>query len=310
MGSRRSGASTRTPTTSRGNGPRSSVATLTCVDLVSTVRAHRVVTLTGVGGVGKTRLAVHAAAELVGEFSNVWFVPLADVADSSDVESAVAVAIGTTGTSEPLSAMRMLLAAQRTLLVIDNCEHVVEGAARVVDALTGSCPELHVLATGREALAIDGEHVVPVRPARRVHQCRRPLPGAGGRRGGRPPRGASGRPSSTSAPVSTGLPLAIELAAARTPSLGVDGVLTRSTRASRSGARSVGASTSGTAPFRPRSSGRTGCSRTDEQRLFDWLATFVNGFELDAADHMAAAMGVARERPSRPSKRSCSGAWS
>ena len=158
-------------------------------------------TLTGVGGVGKTRLAVHGAAELVGEFSNVWFVPLADVAGSTDVESAVAVAIGTTGTSDPLSAMRTLLAVPRTLLVIDNCEHVVEGAAAVADALTAQLPELHVLATGREALAIEGEHVVPVRPldgSTTAVELFRERAAAVGPTSAVP----SGPPSSTSAPVS------------------------------------------------------------------------------------------------------------
>ena len=263
--------------------------------LVPTVRAHRVVTLTGVGGVGKTRLAVHAAAELVGDFANVWFVPLAAVADSNDVESAVAVAIGTTGTTDPLSAMRTLLAAQRTLLVIDNCEHVVEAAARVADALTASCPELHVLATGREALSIDGEQVVPVRP----------LDGGTGAADLFRERAAAAGADLTGVEHAAieqlctrldGLPLAIELAAARTPSLGVHGVL----RALDEGAPLEGSVRRGVDE-------RHGTLRATiewsyrllddvEQRFFGWLAAFGGGFELDVVDHVATAMGITRDR--------------
>ena len=260
--------------------------------VVATVRDHRVVTLTGVGGVGKTRLAVHAAAELVGELANVWFVPLADVADPGDVESALAVAIGVTGTSEPLSAAQMLLGAQPTLLVIDNVEHVVDHAAAMVDALTAACPELHVLATGREPLAIPGERVVPVLPldgsTSAVELFRERAAAAGADL-----RDVEHGEIERLCARLDGLPLAIELAAARTPRLGVDGVTSALAdgpalgRAGRRGLDERHGTLRATIDWSFR------LLEPEEQRLFEWLSAFVNGFELDAVEHVAAAMGLA-----------------
>ena len=86
-------------------------------------------TLTGVGGVGKTRLAVQAAADLLPRSSSVWFVELASVADPDDVADAIALTMGLGATPDPLAAVAAMLAGAHTLLVVDNCEHVVDSAA-------------------------------------------------------------------------------------------------------------------------------------------------------------------------------------
>ena len=129
-------------------------------------REVRLVTLTGPGGVGKTRLALELAAALNGSFpGDVRWVELGGVARQEDVWSTVAVAVGVTllrGESA-LDALRRYLADRDLLLVIDNFEHVVEAAPPLSELLAAS-PALTVLATSREALALRGEHRVPVAP--------------------------------------------------------------------------------------------------------------------------------------------------
>ena len=130
--------------------------------VIELVARHRIVTLTGVGGVGKTRLGVQAAADLLTEFSNVWFAELASVADPDDVADAIALTLGVGAVNDPLAAAAAMLAGEGTLLVVDNCEHVVDSVAAVIDALTAQCPGLSVIATSREALGVEGEHVIAV----------------------------------------------------------------------------------------------------------------------------------------------------
>jgi predicted ATPase/class 3 adenylate cyclase len=127
----------------------------------------RVVTLAGVGGVGKTRLALQAAAELVPRFrEGAWLVELAPVRDPAGVADAVAAVFdlvpraGLT-TTEVLAEF---LRAKELLLLLDNCEHVVEPAAALVEALERSCPHLWVLSTSREGLGTDGERMLAVPP--------------------------------------------------------------------------------------------------------------------------------------------------
>jgi predicted ATPase/class 3 adenylate cyclase len=126
------------------------------------VRSARVVTLTGVGGVGKTRLAVKVAAGMVDEFPDgVWLVELAPLIDAALVPAAVGSAIGAQPSSgvETTEALCQFLAQRRALLVLDNCEHVVNVAAELVDRLLGASPRLRVLATSREPLGVQGESV-------------------------------------------------------------------------------------------------------------------------------------------------------
>jgi predicted ATPase/DNA-binding CsgD family transcriptional regulator len=122
-------------------------------------------TLTGPGGCGKTRLALAAAEELVGKFEDgVWLVDLAPLADPSLVPQAVA---STPGVREQpgrslTETLSEYLASKKVLLVLDNCEHLIEACAELADSLLRSCPELRVLATSREALGIAGEVAWPV----------------------------------------------------------------------------------------------------------------------------------------------------
>src|ERR687893_2608707 len=121
---------------------------------------NRLLTLTGSGGCGKTRLALAAASELVEGFEDgVWFVELASLADPSLVPQSVAYALGVReqpGRS-PTEALSDYLRNRKVLLVLDNCEHLVEACAELAEALLHSCPKLRVLATSREALGITGE---------------------------------------------------------------------------------------------------------------------------------------------------------
>ncbi|WP_182897613.1 BTAD domain-containing putative transcriptional regulator [Microbispora sp. H10830] len=136
----------------------------------------RLVTLTGPGGTGKTRLALEAATRWPGE---VCLVELAPLTDGADVPQAVlgalglretAVTIPTPGTrqttADPVARLVAALTLRPVLLVLDNCEHVVEEAALLADRLLAACPALRVLATGREALGITGERLCPVPPLR------------------------------------------------------------------------------------------------------------------------------------------------
>ncbi|MGH2346330.1 MAG: ATP-binding protein, partial [Chloroflexota bacterium] len=120
----------------------------------------RLLTLTGAGGCGKTRLAVKGAGQMVPSFPDgVWLVSLAPITDSALVPRAVAAAIGVRGTaSRPLLAtMAAALADRRVLLVLDNCEHLIGACARLSEALLGACPHLRILATSREPLRVAGE---------------------------------------------------------------------------------------------------------------------------------------------------------
>ena len=127
----------------------------------------RLVTLTGPGGIGKTRLALQAAADQIDRFDDgVYFVDLSHVRHPDGVFEAVVRAVGLNGTGgdEPqLGALKQQLRSTRTLLLLDNFEQVVAAAAGVADLLE-QCSELKILVTSREALRVRGEHVLPVPP--------------------------------------------------------------------------------------------------------------------------------------------------
>jgi predicted ATPase len=134
-------------------------------ELVGLVRIHRLVTLTGVGGVGKTRLAVQVAGELVPEFDDgVWLVELAAVGDPGAVPDAVATALGVV--QKPgvtvADSIAVALAGRRVLVLLDNCEHVLDAAAALVEAVLGRSSSPKVLATSREGLRVGAEHLWPV----------------------------------------------------------------------------------------------------------------------------------------------------
>ena len=129
----------------------------------------RLLTLTGPGGVGKTRLALQAARDLDrgGRFADgVWFAGLAPLADAALVPQAIATTLGVREEAgRPLlETVQESLRPRRLLLVLDNCEHLVDACARVAETLLGACPLLTILATSREALNVAGETVWPVPP--------------------------------------------------------------------------------------------------------------------------------------------------
>ncbi len=122
--------------------------------------ATRLLTLTGAGGSGKTRLAIQAATDLVDRYADgVWWVELAALTDGEQVARAVAKTLGITeAATEPLSeTLANYLHNQQLLLVIDNCEHLVEPVAHLVDFLLSRCPQLQILTTSRVPLNISGE---------------------------------------------------------------------------------------------------------------------------------------------------------
>jgi predicted ATPase/DNA-binding SARP family transcriptional activator len=136
--------------------------------------SSRLVTLTGPGGAGKTRLAIAAAEAITDAPAGIWLVELAPISDPGDLPATVLGALSARETNllDPLTPTQRdamtrlvdLLSGRRLLLVLDNCEHLVEAAARLADHLLTHCPQLRILATSREPLAIFGEALCPVLP--------------------------------------------------------------------------------------------------------------------------------------------------
>ena len=136
---------------------------------IAAVRQHlgreRLVTLVGAGGSGKTRLALQAAAQGLEDFpEGVWFVDLAPLSDPAFVPQAVATVLNLHEESGRTIQYTLVeyFRAQRVLLILDNCEHLMKACADLAENLLQSCPSLKVLATSREALGIPGEHLLPV----------------------------------------------------------------------------------------------------------------------------------------------------
>jgi predicted ATPase/DNA-binding CsgD family transcriptional regulator len=211
----------------------------------------RLVSLVGPGGVGKTRLAIRAAAGLHRGFSGGgWLAELAEVPDPDLVSSAILAALDLRDQagSQPLALLLSYLRDKELLLVVDNCEHVLPGAALVVADLLKAAPGVRVIATSREPLSVAGEHVVPVPPLELPAPAHLPIPAS---RAGplaslrrneavllftERAAAASGTFELTTANQAAvvdlcrrldGLPLAIELAAVRTRVLTVGQVLDR-----------------------------------------------------------------------------------
>lgn len=192
--------------------------------LTDAVDGARLVSVVGPGGIGKTRLAIAVAAGLGDRFERVWYADLVPVADVSAVPSAVLRAVGLT--EVPAATTDQTLVAgighRPGLLVVDNCEHVLDGVATLVEHLLSRCSQLHVLLTSRVRLATPLEHVfalpeLTLADAVELFTTRAVSAGGPGR----------DRPEGRVARICVALdqlPLAIELAAARVPSLGVDGV--------------------------------------------------------------------------------------
>ncbi|MCW2935206.1 MAG: LuxR family transcriptional regulator [Actinomycetia bacterium] len=274
----------------------------------------RLVTLTGVGGVGKTRLALRAAAGLARAFGDgVWLVRLDQLRAEALVPQAAAATLGLqqrAGDSR-VASLAEYLAGRQLLLVLDNCEHLVNAVAKLVDLLLRASPGLRVLATSREALNIDGETVLAVPPLA-VPEAEQPLTLAELRlfpavrlfteRAAQAVPGFSVTEANMAAVATIchrleGLPLALELAAARTRVLSPEqidarlgdrlGLLTRGSRINPERQRTLRASIEWSYEL---------CSGP-ERLLWERLSVFADGFELDAvegicADHRLAAKEV------------------
>ncbi|HEY6326613.1 MAG TPA: adenylate/guanylate cyclase domain-containing protein [Candidatus Cybelea sp.] len=131
-------------------------------EVAALLAAHRVVTLVGSGGVGKTRVSLHVGAQVLEQHRDgVWVVELAPVSEGGFIPEAIAAALSFRLSSnvDPLTSIVASLRPLRALLVLDNCEHLVADAAAVVAAIVRSCPDVRVLATSRQALGISGEAV-------------------------------------------------------------------------------------------------------------------------------------------------------
>ncbi|MBW0091779.1 winged helix-turn-helix domain-containing protein [Pseudonocardia sp. KRD-184] len=252
---------------------------------------HRLVTLCGPGGVGKTRLARHVAASLADRFDDgallVDLVPATPDTVAGTVAAALRLAAG-----DGLRARIVeVLATRRQLLVLDNCEHVADPVAALVEAVVAGAPGVVVLATSREALRADGEHVLPLAPLA-------PAPAAAllvDRIGAADPV-AVPDPEQVAVVCARldGLPLALELAAARVGAVGLPGLLAAlddPLDALGRGRR--------TAPLRHRSlrdvvEWSYGLLDDDERTLFVRLGVFAGAVEAGA---VAAVCGDARVLP-------------
>ncbi|MFF0501840.1 protein kinase [Nocardia aobensis] len=266
----------------------------------------RLVTLTGIGGVGKTRLALHAASAARRDFADgVWLVELADMSDASFLVGVVAAALGVRDESVTplLEVLVRFLKSREALLVLDNCEHVVDAVAELTETLLRTCPDLQILASSREPLNIAGEAVMRVMPLTVPELDKKPsLQGMPrfdavtlfAERAAAAVPGFELDEDNKTAVASIcahldGLPLAIELAAARLRTMSPQQILARLpdrysllTRGSRS------AST--------RQQTLQSCidwsyklCNPAEQRLWARLSVFAGSFELDAAEQICGA---------------------
>jgi predicted ATPase/class 3 adenylate cyclase len=132
--------------------------------LLGLVEDERLVTLTGPGGSGKTRLAMEAARDATSRGEVVWLVELAPLRDGGLVAQTVATAVGVEDGPDPLGALQTSPELLSGLLVLDNCEHVLDACAALTGRLLANGPDLRVLATSREPLGLVGEQVWPVQP--------------------------------------------------------------------------------------------------------------------------------------------------
>ncbi|WP_338682375.1 LuxR C-terminal-related transcriptional regulator [Streptomyces acidiscabies] len=259
-------------------------------DVRRTVRSARLLTVTGAGGIGKTRLALAATAGLGGcAPDGVWLVPLAPVRSGAGVATATALALGLPdlGVRPALDQLTGYLAGRRALLVLDNCEHLVDACAELVSALLLACPGLRILATSRRTLDVTGECVyalAPLSPAESAEllRVRAGEFGADHRVGE-----ADGAEVARLCAGLDGLPLAIELAASRLRTLGVAEVA--------AGLEDRFALLS---PGRPALRAAIDWSHElctpAERALWSRLSVFAGGFTLEAVEEVCGGEGVSR----------------
>lgn len=272
----------------------------------------RLITLTGVGGVGKTRLALHIATDRQRAFPDgVTFVELADLRDPRLLDDTVATNLGLAEQFTPWRSADLVqhIGDKNMLLVLDNCEHLIDAVAKLVDGLLRGCPELVVLATSREALRVSGERLLPLAPLPVPDPDRLPAPEALIHYDAVAlfhDRAATVLPGfeitqqnfRTVARLCdrlSGIPLALELAAARLRVLSLDDILSRldyQMRLLTSGSR--------TAPLRQQTLQASIDWSFDlctpaERTLWSRLSVFPGSFELDAAESVCTGDGIERD---------------
>jgi predicted ATPase/DNA-binding SARP family transcriptional activator/DNA-binding CsgD family transcriptional regulator len=281
------------------------------LEVKRTLAMTRLLTLTGAGGSGKTRLVLEVARDLVGAYSDgVWLVGLAPLTEGTLVPQAVAGALGVQEQpGQPLTdTLTDVLRAKQVLLVLDNCEHLVEAAAQLVDMLLDSCTRLRMMATSREALRVAGEVIWRVPPLS-LPDPQRPSVAKESegyesvrlfveRAQQRDPAFAL-TPDNAQAVADIcrkldGVPLALELAAARVGALAVAEI------ASRLG-DSLGLLTHGGRTAVPRQRTLRGALDWShdllgepEQILYRRLSTFAGGWTLEAVEIVGLGDGVAK----------------
>ena len=249
------------------------------------------VTLTGVGGVGKTRLALEAAGRVEQRFGDgAWLCELAPLEEGSAVNHAVAAALRLQQ-QQGLDIDATVIEYLRTrelLLVVDNCEHVLDAAAKLIDQIVRQCPHVVVLATSREAIGVQGERILPVSPLA-VEDATRLF--ADRARAGRPDFDLSHEPVGAVAEICRrldGLPLAIELAAARMRVMSSLEVARRLDKL-----RLLSGGTRDAMPRHQSLAATIDWSyrllTTSEQQLFMRLSVFAGGFDLEAAHGVCGA---------------------
>ena len=272
----------------------------------------RLLTLTGTGGCGKTRLALEVARDLVGAYPDgVWLIELAPLSDPSLAVQAVANTLGVRGQpGRPLlETLKDTLRTKKMLLMVDNCEHLVEAAARLVDSFLASCPNLRILATSRERLNTSGE-INRVVPSLTVPDDLEPSTPKGlesyesvrlfvERARGREPSfvlsASNAQAVSEVCQRLEGIPLAIELAAARIGVLSAQQlaerlentlkVLTRGERTADPRHQSLRATLEWSHDLLSEA----------ERVLFRRLSVFAGGWTLEAAEEVCSGEGVVRD---------------
>jgi predicted ATPase/DNA-binding CsgD family transcriptional regulator len=279
------------------------------VEVERLLNDHRLLTLTGPGGAGKTRLALEVAAGVVEDFRDgAWVVELASLTDPDLVPGAVAMVLGVRETpGMPLvDSLCVHLRSRNSLLVLDNCEHLVQASADLASSLLYSCPNLRVLATSREALGVQGEVLFSVGPLSLPDPRRLPATEtlAGNEAAGlfveraQAVRRDFALTQENAASVARvcyrldGIPLAIELAAARMKALSVGQI---SERLEGSFALlSTGARTQMPhhRTIRATMDWSYGLLEEQERALLRRLSVFAGGFTLEAAEAVGSGEGI------------------
>ena len=262
------------------------------------VAENRLVTLTGAGGVGKTRLAVQLAAEMDADFHDgVWYVDLAPITDPDVVPVAVTRALGLPDQPgrSTMDTLTRVIAGRRMLVVVDNCEHLINACASVAVALLDACPAVTLLATSREPLRVAGEVAWQV-PSLSLADEAIELFTDRARRV-RPDFSVTNDNSATVREICRrldGIPLAIELAAARVRALSVAQILDSlhdRFRLLTGGARTA---VRRQQTLRASVDWSHALLTEPERALFRRAAVFMGGFDLDAAQAVCGGSDVER----------------